>query len=97
MRRHQPQKSLGRLMSIVALFLFGGVVMLLQTWLPVQAQRKLDELKKWEKKLSQDKRDLRNLKEDYLNRTALSVLDKWAKSNGNWRNPSGNNVIIIHE
>ncbi|OVE77467.1 hypothetical protein BVX98_02940 [bacterium F11] len=95
-RRHK-KRTLGQLMILVAMFISVGVLLFLYAWFPVQAQRKLKELQHWEAKVSREKTLLQNLSHKYGKKTSLLVLDQWASSNGSWRSPSRNDVIVIHE
>lgn len=96
-RKKSQKRALGQLMSIVGLFLFIGIVLILHVWLPIQAQRALVQLKKQEKTISQKKNILERTNQEYLNLTSLIRLDLWARENGPWKVPNGQDVLTIYE
>lgn len=96
-KRSRHQRQLGQVMTIVGAFLVGGFVLLLHVWLPIQAQRALDELKRCETRLSDQKSELERLYQKYGSLTSLSTLDNWAKKNGPWRTSDEDSTVLIHD
>ncbi|MCG3203525.1 MAG: hypothetical protein KCHDKBKB_00195 [Elusimicrobia bacterium] len=82
-----------RRMAIV--FGLVGGLLFVRVWWPIQAERNLGKLQRVESKVFQKKSELNLLKDRYANLTSLTVIDAWAKKNGPWVPPNGENVIAI--
>ena len=54
-RKRSQKRALGQLLGVVGVFLFFGMVLILHVWLPIQAQRAMSELKRWQWQVSQEK------------------------------------------
>jgi len=96
-KKKRPHRSLGQFLIMVGVFVFAGLVLLLNVWLPIQSQRALTQLKRWEKQLSQDKSQLQVLNSNYRERTSLAFLDRWARAHGPWKVPNKKDIFIFYE
>ncbi|MFN0117757.1 MAG: hypothetical protein ACKVQC_05620 [Elusimicrobiota bacterium] len=88
----QTTQGLSRL---VVICLVTAILLFFHVLWPIQVERSHRELKAIEKKISEKKSELNELKVRYGQVTSLGVLDAWAKQHGPWKSPQAGDVVTI--